>query len=153
MSEHELRVSKIRNGTVIDHVRAGQALNVLAILGIDGSDGEAVSVGMNVPSDRMGQKDIVKVEGRELSQDEVDVLSLIAPDATINIVRDYEVVEKHRLERPDEVVGVLSCPNRNCISTEDEPVDSKFAVLPDGVRCEYCDTIVRDDIAAHISVE
>jgi aspartate carbamoyltransferase regulatory subunit len=153
MSEHELRVSKIRNGTVIDHVRAGQALNVLAILGIDGSDGEAISVGMNVPSDRMGQKDIVKVEGRELSQDEVDVLSLIAPDASINIIRDYEVVEKHRLESPDEVVGVLSCPNRNCITTEDEPVESKFAVLSDGVRCEYCDTIVRDDIAAHISVE
>ncbi|WP_433624558.1 aspartate carbamoyltransferase regulatory subunit [Halomicrococcus sp. NG-SE-24] len=153
MSEHELRVSKIHNGTVIDHITGGQALNVLAILGIDGSEGEAISVGMNVPSDRMGSKDIVKVEGRELSQDEVDVLSLIAPDATINIIREYDVVEKHRLERPERVVGVLSCPNRNCISTADEPVDSKFEVLPDGVRCEYCDTIIRDDLAAHISVQ
>ncbi|RBI64376.1 aspartate carbamoyltransferase regulatory subunit [halophilic archaeon] len=153
MSEHELRVSKIHNGTVIDHITGGQALNVLAILGIDGSEGEAISVGMNVPSDRMGSKDIVKVEGRELSQDEVDVLSLIAPDATINIIREYDVVEKHRLERPERVVGVLSCPNRNCISTADEPVDSKFEVLPDGVRCEYCDTIIRDDLAAHISVK
>ncbi|WP_231182995.1 aspartate carbamoyltransferase regulatory subunit [Haladaptatus sp. DYF46] len=153
MSDHELRVSKIRNGTVIDHVRAGQALNVLAILGIDGSDGEAVSVGMNVPSDRMGRKDIVKVEGMELSQNEVDVLSLIAPDASINIIREYEVAEKHRLERPEYVVGILSCPNSNCISTEDEPVDSKFEVLSDGVRCEYCETIIRDDLPAHISVK
>jgi len=130
MSEHELRVSKIRDGTVIDHVEGGQALNVLAILGIDGSEGFGVSVGMNVPSDRLGRKDIVKVEERELSQSEVDVLSLIAPEATINIVRDFEVVEKNRVTRPDSVTGVLSCPNRNCITNADEPVDTRFDVRP-----------------------
>ncbi|MDG5818963.1 aspartate carbamoyltransferase regulatory subunit [Natronococcus sp. A-GB7] len=149
-SEHELRVSKIRNGTVIDHINGGQALNVLAILGIDGSQGEEISVGMNVPSDRLARKDIVKVEGRELSQDEVDVLSLIAPDATINIVREYDVIEKHRVERPDVVVGVLSCPNDGCISTGEEPVDSRFEVVDDGVRCSYCGTIVREGIASLI---
>ena len=88
MTDTELRVSKIENGTVIDHISGGQALNVLAILGIDGTSGEEVSVGMNVPSDRLGRKDIVKVEGRELNQNEVDVLSLIAPAATINIIRE-----------------------------------------------------------------
>ncbi|PSP54473.1 aspartate carbamoyltransferase regulatory subunit [Halobacteriales archaeon QS_1_67_19] len=153
MSDHELRVSKIRDGTVIDHVRAGQALNVLAILGIDGADGETVSVGMNVPSDRMRQKDIVKVEGRELSQNEVDVLSLVAPEATINIIREYEVAEKQQLERPERVVGILSCPNHNCITNEDEPVETKFAVLDEGVRCEYCETILREDLAAYIAAE
>jgi aspartate carbamoyltransferase regulatory subunit len=152
MSDQQLRVSKITEGTVIDHVTGGQALNVLAILGIDGSGGEEVSIGMNVPSERLGRKDVVKVEGRELSQDEVDVLSLIAPAATINIVRDYDVVEKHRVERPGEVVGVLRCPNRNCITTKDEPVDSRFAVLEEGVRCAYCDTIIRESIADHIHV-
>ncbi len=151
MSEdHELRVSKIRNGTVIDHVRAGQALNVLAILGIDGGDGESVSIGMNVPSDRLAHKDIVKVEGRELSQDEVDVLSLIAPDATINIVREYDVVEKHRVDRPEFVEGILHCPNAGCITTEDEPITSRFDVLDDGVRCTYCERIVREEIPALI---
>ena len=153
MSDHQLRVSKIRDGTVIDHVRAGQALNVLAILGIDGSEGETISVGMNVPSDRMSRKDIVKVEGKELSQDEVDVLSLVAPEASINIVREYDVVEKQELERPERVVGVLSCPNHNCITNANEPVETKFEVLDDGVRCEYCETIVREDLAAHIAVE
>lgn len=152
-SDHQLRVSKIENGTVIDHVTGGQALNVLAILGIDGSGGEAVSVGMNIPSDRLGRKDIVKVEGRELSQGEVDVLSLIAPDATINIVREYDVIEKHRVERPEEVVGVLSCPNANCITTAREPVDSRFSVLDDGVRCAYCETLIREEFADHIGVE
>jgi aspartate carbamoyltransferase regulatory subunit len=149
-SDRELRVSKIRSGTVIDHITSGQALNVLAILGIDGTDDEIVSIGMNVPSDRLGTKDIVKVEGRELSQGELDVLSLIAPVATINIIRDYGVVEKHRVDRPTEVTGVLQCSNHNCITTEDEPVDSHFEVLDDGVRCVYCDTIVREDLAAHI---
>ena len=150
--DRQLRVSKIRNGTVIDHVPGGQALNVLTILGIDGTRGEEVSVGMNVPSDRLGQKDIVKVEGRELNQNEVDVLSLIAPAATINIIREFDVAEKHRVSRPAEVTGVLSCPNANCITTESEPIDSRFEVLEEGVRCTYCDTIIRESIAAHISV-
>jgi len=152
-SNQELRVSKIKKGTVIDHIAAGQALNVLAILGIDGSGGEEVSVGMNVPSDRLGRKDIVKVEGRELSPAEVDVLSLIAPAASINIVREYDVVEKSRVTRPEVVTGILSCPNANCISTEGEPVESRFDVLDDAVRCGYCDTILREDLAEHIATD
>jgi len=152
MSDHELRVSKIRNGTVIDHINGGQALNVLAIMGIDGTGGETVSVAMNVPSDRLGRKDIVKVEGRELSQNELDVLSLIAPAATINIVREFDVIRKHRVERPEEVVSVLSCPNRHCITTAEEPVASRFEVLDESVRCVYCETIIREDIAEHIEV-
>jgi aspartate carbamoyltransferase regulatory subunit len=150
MSERELRISKIQNGTVVDHVPGGQALNVLAVLGIDGTGGETVSIGMNVESDALGRKDVVKVEDRELSQDEVDVLSLIAPDATINIIRDFDVVEKKRLERPETVSGVLACPNHDCITADDEPVVTKFEVLDDGVRCVYCETIIREDITDHI---
>ncbi|MGQ4555706.1 aspartate carbamoyltransferase regulatory subunit [Halobellus sp. GM3] len=152
-ADRELRVSKIRNGTVIDHLAAGQALNVLALLGIDGSGGESVSIGMNVPSDKLATKDIVKVEDRELSQSEVDVLAVISPEATINIVREYEVIEKKRIDRPEAVSGVLACPNRNCITNADEPVETRFAVLDDGLRCEYCGEIVREDeIATHLDV-
>ncbi len=152
MSERELHVSKIESGTVIDHITAGQALNVLALLGIDGSAGEAVSVAMNVPSGRLGRKDVVKVENRELSQEELDVLSLIAPDATINIIRNFEVLEKDRVDRPEAVQGVLKCPNRDCITNTDEPVETRFEVLDEGVRCEYCGTIIRDDIAGHLAI-
>lgn len=150
MTDTKLRVSKIENGTVIDHIAGGQALNVLTILGIDGTSGEEVTIGMNVPSDRLGKKDIVKIEGRELSETEVDVLSLIAPDATINIIRAFEVADKHHVTRPETVRGILSCPNTNCITTANEPVKSRFDVLDDGVRCAYCGTIVREDIASHI---
>ncbi|MEE6208802.1 aspartate carbamoyltransferase regulatory subunit [Salarchaeum sp. III] len=150
MTDTELRVSKIRNGTVIDHVNAGEALHVLALLEIDGSGGETVSLGMNVPSQTMGKKDVVKVEGRELSEDELDVLSLIAPDATINIIREYEVVEKKHVEPPETVSGVLACPNPDCITNDDEPVRPRFDVLSEGVRCAYCETIVRDDLTDHL---
>ncbi|MEZ3144798.1 aspartate carbamoyltransferase regulatory subunit [Halobaculum sp. MBLA0143] len=149
--DQKLRVSKIRDGTVIDHVAAGQALNVLSLLEIDGSEGLGVSVVMNVPSDRLGQKDVVKVEGRELSQSEVDVLSLFAPAATVNIVREFDVVEKNRVSRPERVTGVLECPNRNCITNADEPVDASFAVVEEGVRCEYCDTILREGFGEQLS--
>ena len=153
MSDRELRVAKIRNGTVIDHVTGGQALNVLSILGIDGSEGLGVSVGMNVPSDRLGRKDVVKVEDRELSQSEVDVISLIAPEATINIIREFDVVEKNRVDRPETVIGLLSCPNRNCITNANEPVETKFDVVDEGVRCAYCGTIIREELATHIDPE
>jgi aspartate carbamoyltransferase regulatory subunit len=152
MPDRQLRVSKIENGTVVDHVTAGQALNVLALLGIDGSSGEAVSVAMNVPSERLGRKDVLKIENRELSEAELDVLSLIAPEATINIIREYDVVEKKRVERPDRVVGVLACDNPECITNADEPVEAKFRVLDDGVRCEYCGSIIREDLAAHLAI-
>ncbi|WP_144901091.1 aspartate carbamoyltransferase regulatory subunit [Halobellus captivus] len=151
--DRELRVSKIRNGTVIDHLAAGHALNVLAILGIDGSGGESVSIGMNVPSDKLAKKDIVKVEDRELSESEVDVLSVISPEATINIVREYDVIEKKRIDRPEYVDGVLACPNRNCITNDEEPIHTRFAVLDDGLRCDYCGEIVREDeVPAHLDV-
>jgi len=105
---------------------------------------------MNVPSDRLGRKDVVKVEDRELSQSEVDVISLIAPEATINIIREFEVIQKNRVDRPESVLGLLSCPNRNCITNQNEPVETNFAVVDDGVRCAYCGTIIRDSLADHI---
>jgi aspartate carbamoyltransferase regulatory subunit len=149
--DHELRVSKIAEGTVIDHVPGGLALRVLAVLGIDGTRGETVSIGMNVPSDRLGRKDVVKVEDRELSQAEVDVIALLAPEATINIIRDYEVVDKHRVERPEQVAGVLECPTPDCITNAGEPVTPSFDVLDDGVRCRYCERIVHD-VAEHVAL-
>ena len=87
-STKELYVKKIRNGTVIDHILAGHALDVLKILGIHGGEGHIVSVAMNVVSKKQNKKDIVKVENRELKPSEVDKIALIAPSATISIIRD-----------------------------------------------------------------
>ncbi len=128
LSDRELRVKPINNGTVIDHIESGQALNVLKILGISGHTRSVVSVLMNVPSGDMGAKDVVKVEDRELEPEEVDTIALIAPRATINIIRNFEVVEKFRVALPAAVVGIIKCGNPNCISNSNEPVSSRFSV-------------------------
>ncbi|MBC7114590.1 MAG: aspartate carbamoyltransferase regulatory subunit [Archaeoglobi archaeon] len=149
----ELRVRPIKDGTVIDHVKAGQALNVLRILGIKPGSEEIVSMVMNVPSKKMGRKDIVKVENRELKEEEVAQISLISPEATINIIRNYEVVEKYRVSPPEYVTGLIRCPNLNCISNTSEPVSSKFIVMRDDgikLRCYYCERVISDNIADHL---
>jgi len=118
----ELYVKKIHNGTVIDHISAGHALDVLKILNIDGHDGNIVSIAMNVASKHQNKKDIVKVEGRELKPSEVDKIALIAPGATINIIREFEVAEKNRVKLPDTIGGIVRCANPSCISNAGEPV-------------------------------
>lgn len=152
MIEKEMRVRRIKHGTVIDHITAGQALNVLRILGVSGTTSAVVSVAMNVPSGAIGSKDIVKVEDRELEEEEVDRISLIAPNATINIIRDFEVIEKHRVDLPERLEGVVKCANPNCISNTNEPVISKFQVnkKPVELRCIYCDHVISEGIAEHL---
>jgi aspartate carbamoyltransferase regulatory subunit len=152
MIEKEMRVRRIEHGTVIDHITAGQALNVLRILGVSGTTSAVVSVAMNVPSGAIGSKDIVKVEDRELEEEEVDRISLIAPNATINIIRDFAVIEKYRVDLPERLEGVVKCSNPNCISNTNEPVISKFLVnkKPVELRCIYCDHVISEGIAEHL---
>ena len=147
----ELKIKPIENGTVIDHIPRGQALNVLRVLGVDSSTREVVSVAMNVPSDAMGRKDIVKVEDREIGSKEAEIIALIAPDATVNVVRDFEVRDKYEVSMPDEIRGVLSCSNPNCVTNTREPVDTVFDVRDGEIRCDYCGTVLSDEIADHLS--
>ncbi|RLE51162.1 MAG: aspartate carbamoyltransferase regulatory subunit [Candidatus Methanomethylicota archaeon] len=146
MEREELRIRKIKHGTVIDHIAAGHALSVLKILNITGREGYIVSIAMNVPSKKLGRKDIVKVEGRELKEEEVNKIALIAPTATINIIKDYKVIKKNRITLPDKVEGIIRCRNPVCITNSPrEPVTPKFKVIsrkPIRLRCEYCETIL-----------
>ena len=137
----ELKIQPIKNGTVIDHITAGNAVKVLHILGIPKTSSSIVSVAMNVKS-MLGKKDIVKVENRELDPQEVDKIALIAPKATINIIRDFEVAEKHRVKLPGEIVGIVRCSNPTCISNSNEPVESRFTVVskdPPRIKCYFCE--------------
>lgn len=140
----ELKVKPIKNGTVIDHITANKALSVLRILGLP-KEKTPVTIAMNMTSSQMGAKDIVKIEGRELDSKEVDKIALISPNATINIIRDYEIVEKNKVTLSDSVNGILNCPNPNCITNTDEPVLSRFFVIhkqPVILRCYYCERIM-----------
>ncbi len=141
----EIKVKRIKNGTVIDHISSGQALNVLRILGITKDyPTTAVTVAMNVPSPKVSRKDIVKIEGRELRSDEVGKISLISPNATINIIRDTEVFKKMKVSLPDVIEGVVTCANPNCI-TNTEVVLTRFLVEqkdPIRLRCYYCERVM-----------
>ena len=95
--KYELYVKKIKNGTVIDHISAGHALDVLKILNIKGKESNTVGVVMNVQSKNLEKKDMVKIEGRELKPEEVDKIALISPNATINIIREYDVRDKKKV--------------------------------------------------------
>jgi len=152
-AEVELRVKPIKNGTVIDHIAGGQALNVLKILGISGTTEATVSVVMNVDSGKLGKKDIVKVEDRELKEEEVNRIALIAPDATINIIRDFLVIEKHLVDLPDLIIGVVRCQNPSCISNTEEPIKSRMLVKtknPVILRCVYCEQPITERIADYL---
>lgn len=145
-----MRVSKIKDGTVIDHITSGHALDVARILGITGRRAGVVTIAMNVPSKKLGHKDMVKVEGRELNPAEVDRIALLAPYATINIIKDYKVLEKKRVKLPETIRGIVKCDNPTCISNSSEPVQPTFYVEkqePIRLKCHYCGHIMeRDDI-------
>ncbi len=150
MSEKkELKVKSIKNGTVIDHIRQNRAANVLSMLNLP-DDETPVMVAINVESSNMGKKDIVKIEGRELSGEEVDKLALLTPLASVNIIRDYEIVNKFNVHLTDEVIDVVKCTNPNCISNSNEPIHDKFYVQekePITLRCHYCErTMDYEDI-------
>jgi len=145
-----LLVRRIRDGTVIDHIQGGEALNVVKILGITGTTHETLSIATNVPSRNMKCKDIVKLTNRELSKEEVDRIALISPRATINIIRNFKVCEKKGVEIPVLIEGIVRCPNPGCISNTNEPIQSRFKVLPNGLHCHYCDWVITKDLTSYI---
>jgi len=153
MIPKDLIVRKIKEGTVIDHIPAGQVLNVMKILRIRGTEDYSVAMVMNVESEKLGKKDMLKVENRELDADEVNKISLLAPEATISTIKNYRVVKKMKVRLPDEIKGILNCTNPNCISNQlREPAVSSFRVIsrsPTLLACQYCGTYVsQEDVVA-----
>jgi len=145
MSDMELRVSKIKDGTVIDHISGGYSLEVVKILGITGRENRVMTIAINVPSKRFKTKDIVKIEGRALSPRELNRIALVAPHATINIIRNYSVVQKLEVKLPKIIEGVVKCANPNCISNSNEPTEAKFYVESEEpllMKCHYCGYIL-----------
>ncbi len=141
-------MQKITAGTVIDHISAGYALAVLQILGITGREGDVISIAMNVRSQRLGKKDIIKVEGREITTEEINRIAMVAPKASINIIRDYKIHTKTRIEVPDTIKGIVRCANPSCITNTERGILSDFQVVkrePVTLRCKYCKRITNHD--------
>ena len=136
------RVTAIRNGTVIDHIPSGNAMQVIRILRINTDRATPVSLVMNVPSDKLGRKDVLKIEDRELDQEDLDRLALISPAASIAIIRNHAVAEKMNVELADDLLNIAKCSFSNCITKNHrEPLPQRMKVVsrePLEIRCYYC---------------
>lgn len=140
-AKENLKVSKISNGTVIDHIKAGNAFKVLRILGIDENYKDTVSIIINAKSHELGRKDIVKIENRKIDKKEADKISLVSETATVNIIKDSEIIRKYVVEIPKIIENVLICPNPECITNHEE-VETKFYLgskNPVTLLCYYCE--------------
>ncbi|MFH4354481.1 MAG: aspartate carbamoyltransferase regulatory subunit [Neisseriaceae bacterium] len=141
MKGQTLSVKAIENGTVIDHIPVGEGLNILHYFALDQLK-NCVTVGFNLSSHTHSHKDLIKLENVFFSEENIQQLAFFAPQATVNIIRDFEVVKKITPSYPDEVIGIFNCPNQNCAS-HGEPVKSHFYVChrcnKPKLKCRYCE--------------
>jgi aspartate carbamoyltransferase regulatory subunit len=142
----KLKVSAINNGTVIDHIPSENLFKVISILGLQNLKSQ-ITFGANLESDKLGSKAIIKLSDVFFEDDEINKISLIARNAKLNIIRDYEVVEKRVVEVPDKVIGIVKCFNPKCI-TNNEEITTYFTVIsksPLDLKCKYCEKITHED--------
>ena len=148
-SKSELKIKAIENGTVIDHITANKSLHILKILGLPDDETKNVTIAMNVSSNEIGRKDILKIENRELDHKELNQVALIAPKATINIIRNFEPVKKDKIILPERITSIIKCTNPKCITNyENEPITPIFNVVnkyPPVVRCHYCEKLIKTE--------
>ena len=140
MSKNLLRVQPIRNGTVIDHIEAGRGRKILDVLQL-GDGGTTISLLINVQSKKQKRKDIIKIEDRELDENEIEKLALLSPKARINIIRNYAVANKKKNDIPEFISGIVKCPNENCICNNERGVKSNFNLVSELeilIKCIYC---------------
>ena len=136
----ERQVAAIKNGTVIDHIPAEKTYQVVNLLELQTLD-TPVTIGYNYPSKKIGRKGIIKVSDRFFTDEEISRLSVVAPNVVLNVIKDYEVVEKKTVTTPDELRGIVKCNNPKCI-TNNEPMNTVFHVVnkEKGIlKCHYCD--------------
>src|SRR4030043_2374672 len=138
----QMSVSAIQNGTVIDHIPAKNLFKVIQILGLDRIDSQ-ITFGTNLESKKLGRKAIIKISEIFFENEDINRIALVAPDAKLNIIRDYEVVEKKVVEVPDTIVGIARCMNPKCI-TNFEHVVTRFRVVSKksvALKCHFCEKI------------
>jgi aspartate carbamoyltransferase regulatory subunit len=140
MEQKELQVAALQNGTVIDHIPTDQLFKVVSLLGIQHLK-TRVTIGSGLDSKKMGKKGILKIADKFFEQNEINRISLIAPSVKLNIIRDYEVVEKKLVYLPDELLCIVKCNNPKCI-TNNEPMKTRFKVIDKNnvtLQCNYCE--------------
>jgi aspartate carbamoyltransferase regulatory subunit len=148
IKETQLQVEAIKDGTVIDHIPAKVGIKVLKLFDMQNAD-QKVTIGLNLPSSALGAKDLLKIENVFVSKEQASKLALYAPNATVNQIENYKVVQKLELTLPEVITSVFECPNSNCI-THNEPVESSFKVIEKAhavrLKCKYCEKVYDREI-------
>ena len=144
----ELQVAALENGTSIDHIPPEQLFKVAHLIGLSAMD-NPITIGNNFKSKKMGRKGLIKIADKFFEEDEINRIALVAPNVVLNIIRDYEVVEKKFVSLPDTLVGIVKCNNPQCI-TNNEPMQTYFSVIDNDkgtIKCRYCERkINKEDI-------
>ena len=143
MTHKELVVSALENGTVLDHIPAENVYKALDLLNLKGVESQ-ITIGINLASKLHGKKGIIKIADKFFEDEELNKLALIAPSATVNVIRDFKVVEKKTLVTPEEVIGIAKCKNPKCV-TNHQPIKTRFATIHDNdkisLKCQFCEKI------------
>jgi len=146
-ADKQLKVKAIENGTVIDHIPSDALFRIISILDLD-KVSDPITFGTNLESRRMGSKACIEIDNRSLSDEQIDRIAFVAPTARVNTIRDYEVVDKRRVEVPERIEGIVRCANPACI-TNHEQVKTRFGVQRKGeriaLRCDYCEKVTTQE--------
>lgn len=146
MEKLERKIPAIKDGSVIDHIPSRDTFRIMRILDPQEFT-HPISVNLNLPSEKIGKKGVIKIDDRFLTQDEVNRIAILAPNATVSIIKDYKVVKKIQVKIPEEMLGIINCSNPNCV-TNKEAVCSNFKVVredPLEVKCLYCERVYGKD--------
>ena len=139
-NKKELQVAALENGTVIDHIPSEKLFTVVSLLGLKQMSNN-ITIGFNLQSKKLGKKGIIKIADKFFTDDEINRIAVVAPNVKLNIIRNYEVVEKRELSLPDELIGIVRCANPKCI-TNNEPMLTRFHVIDKEkciIKCHYCE--------------
>ena len=142
----ELQVAALENGTAIDHIPTEELFKVVSLLQLQKID-HRITIGNNLRSRKMGKKGIIKIADKFFREDEINRIALIAPNVSLNIIKDYEVVEKKEITLPYEIVEIVKCNNPKCI-TNNEPMKTRFHVIDKEkviLQCHYCELKINKD--------
>ena len=135
-----MQVDKIEIGTVIDHIGAGKATKIMKLLGITEGYPHRVAIMLNVPSKKMRTKDILKIEGKIVSEETANLIALVSDSASINIIKEGKILKKYQVQLPQSI-NAGKCPNPNCITNEQ--TIRRFKKETDGYRCAYCEMLFK----------
>lgn len=141
-----MQVAALENGTAIDHIPSDAVFKVVTLLQLQKLNNR-ITIGNNLKSSKMGSKGIIKVSDKFFREDEINRIALVAPNVNLNIISNFEVVEKKKVELPDEIIEIVRCNNPKCI-TNNEPMKTRFHVIDKELvelQCHYCELKIRKE--------